>query len=79
MPADCPPVTWHERPTDAPDSWAADALQLARRRLVSLRCNHDIVEGLLDDIQGSALVLFCDRSFRRIDSAGVTAFSVSRG
>jgi hypothetical protein len=71
-------MIWYERPSDAPDCWAADALgPEARRRMVRLRLDQVLVEGLLDDVQGSALVLFCEGSFRRIESAGVTAFAVS--
>jgi len=69
---------WHTRPSGAPDSWVADGLlRRAGRRLVRLRLADEVVEGLFDDVQGDVLVLYCDRSFRRVESAAVSAFSIS--
>ncbi len=68
------------RPAGAPDSWIADALRLRGGRcLVRLQLADKVIEGLLDDVQGDVLVLYCERSFRRISSAAVNAFSVTGG
>jgi hypothetical protein len=71
---------WAFRPDDAPGSWAAETLTLrARGRLVRLQVQDDqIVEGVLDDVLGETLIMFCDDKLRRLDSATVTAFSITQ-